>query len=311
MTITHYDLIGDIHGQADKLINLLQKLGYHQQAGVYQKKYHQVIFVGDFIDRGLQEKQVLTIVRAMILAGHAQAVMGNHEFNAICYHTRDKKGNFLRPQNINHTRQHQQFLNEYPYNSVEANEIINWFRTLPLFLELDGFRVIHACWDENLIEQIKPLLDKNNCLKPEQYLLSCQKDSFFYHAVETLLKGPELTLPNEDIFTDKEGTVRHKVRVQWWKKKLLTYQQAAVGSKQSRKKLADTPLLNNNIPLYPDNAIPVFFGHYWFSGVPEIASDNAICLDYSAATTGALVGYRLNNSKIIPLNNQNFYQSED
>lgn len=310
MTITHYDLIGDIHGQADKLINLLQKLGYQQQTGVYQQAQHQVIFVGDLIDRGGQEKQVLTIVQAMIKAGHAQAVMGNHEFNAICYHTRDKQGKFLRSQNTNHTQQHQHFLNEYPYNSVETNEMINWFKTLPLFLEFDGFRVVHACWDENLIEQIKPLLDKNNCLKPEQYLLSCQKDSFFYHAIEILLKGPELTLPNEGIFTDKVGTARHKVRVKWWMKKLLTYQQAAVGSKQSRKKLATTPLLKNNIPLYPADAVPVFFGHYWFLGVPKIASDNAICLDYSAATTGALVGYCLNNSKIMPLNNQNFYQSE-
>jgi len=267
--------------------------------------------VGDFIDRGLQEKQVLTIVRAMIATGHAQAVMGNHEFNAICYHTRDKKGNFLRVQNTNHTEQHQQFLDEYPYNSTEANEIINWFKTLPLFLELDGFRVIHACWDEKLIAEIKPLLDKNNCLKPEQYLLSCQKGSFFYHALEILLKGPELTLPNQGIFTDKEGIVRHKVRVQWWKKNLFSYQQAAVGSKQSQEKIANTPLLKNDIPLYPVDAIPVFFGHYWFSGTPEIASNNAICLDYSAATTGALVAYRLENAKKTPLNKQNFYQSKD
>ena len=179
MNITHYDIIGDIHGQMNKLVNLLHNLGYQSKNGIYQKPHHQAIFVGDFIDRGTDEKKVLDTVRAMINSGHAQAVMGNHEFNAICYHSRDDQGNYLRPHTKSHTRQHQSFLNEYPLSKPETDEIIEWFKTLPLFLELDNFRVIHACWDEGLIAQIKPYLTQKNCLKMEHYSLACQKNNFF------------------------------------------------------------------------------------------------------------------------------------
>lgn len=43
---------------------------------------------------------------------------------------------------------------------------------------------------------------------------------------------------------------------------------------------------------YPVGDKPVFFGHYWMSGEPELQSVNALCLDYSAGTVGPLVTYR-------------------
>jgi hypothetical protein len=42
---------------------------------------------------------------------------------------------------------------------------------------------------------------------------------------------------------------------------------------------------------YPIDDKPVFFGHYWMSGEPELQSANALCLDYSAGTDGPLVTY--------------------
>jgi hypothetical protein len=293
MTITHYDIIGDIHGRAVKLLNLLKKLGYQRINGVYQQAGHQVIFVGDFIDRGTEEKIVLDIVRNMIENGHALAVMGNHEFNAICYHTPNGNGGYLRSHNYEHTQQHQAFLNEYPLESTEAAEILAWFKTLPLFLEMAGFRVIHACWDEKTIAKIKPLLDKNFCLKPEHYHQASERGSFFYHAIETLLKGPELTLPNFSLLTDKDGTPRHKVRIKWWENNLRTYKQAAVVSEQGKEKLPNSRIpTSENLISYPNDAPPVFFGHYWFTGQPRVISQNIACLDYSAARTGQLVAYR-------------------
>ena len=61
-----YDLIGDIHGHADELEQLLGMLGYRRQQGVYGHPERQVIFVGDFIDRGPQIREVLEIVRPMV-----------------------------------------------------------------------------------------------------------------------------------------------------------------------------------------------------------------------------------------------------
>jgi hypothetical protein len=84
-----YDVIGDIHGQADKLEALLRVLGYRNGAGVWRHSGRQAIFVGDFIDRGPAQIRSVNIVRRMTDAGAAHAVMGDHELNAIAWHTPD------------------------------------------------------------------------------------------------------------------------------------------------------------------------------------------------------------------------------
>jgi len=47
-----YDIIGDIHGHADELRALLNKLGYTESKGTYSCHGRKVIFVGDYFDRG-------------------------------------------------------------------------------------------------------------------------------------------------------------------------------------------------------------------------------------------------------------------
>ena len=89
MKSAYYDIIGDIHGYADKLHDLLEKLGYEKTAGVFGHPTRKVIFLGDFIDRGPQQKQVLDTAMAMVHNHQALAVMGNHELNALAYHTLD------------------------------------------------------------------------------------------------------------------------------------------------------------------------------------------------------------------------------
>ena len=68
------------------------KLEYEVVDGVFRHPERQMIFVGDFIDRGPQQREVLRIARSMCEAGTARAVMGNHEFNAIGWVTQNKDG---------------------------------------------------------------------------------------------------------------------------------------------------------------------------------------------------------------------------
>lgn len=82
-----WDIIGDNHGQAAKLEGLLAKLGYHETGGVYRHPDRRILFLGDYIDRGPSVRRVLQIVRAMVEAGEAVALAGNHEVNAVHYHT--------------------------------------------------------------------------------------------------------------------------------------------------------------------------------------------------------------------------------
>lgn len=297
----NYDIIGDIHGQANKLIALLDKLGYKKQQGIYQQEGHQAVFVGDFVDRGEQQKKVISIVRPMIDTGKALAVMGNHEFNAICYHSFKKESNdqYLREHNEKNTDQHEAFLNEYPVGHVETNEVINWFKTLPLYLELeDEFRVIHACWDKNIIDDIraKGYLNNDNSLKTEFFPQAAQKGHELYEAIEILLKGKEINLPSGESFQDKDGNVRNEIRIKWWQSDLKTYQQASVLKIDSLITQDDILLPDGTKVLgYPKDEIPVFFGHYWFTGEVQAISHNVACLDFSAATTGPLIAYRWQN----------------
>jgi hypothetical protein len=90
----------------------------------------------------------------MIDFGAVLSVMGNHELNALTYHTADphKPGEHLRPRNGETLRQ------------IPAGELasyLDWFRTLPLWLDFDGLRVVHACWDDTHMAKIsRPLADE-------------------------------------------------------------------------------------------------------------------------------------------------------
>lgn len=111
---TPLDVIGDIHGQYDKLTALLEHMGYRHRGGAYSHPSRTVVFVGDLIDRGPKQVETVELVRAMIQAGSARCILGNHEFNAIAWVTPDPDapGEYLRshgkPGNFG---QHQAFLN--------------------------------------------------------------------------------------------------------------------------------------------------------------------------------------------------------
>ena len=76
-----------MHGCADKLVGLLRRLGYRESDGAWRRTVRQVVFVGDLIDRGIQQRDSVCIARSMVEAGAAQIVLGNHEFNAVAYST--------------------------------------------------------------------------------------------------------------------------------------------------------------------------------------------------------------------------------
>jgi len=173
-----YDLIGDIHGEAPTLKALLQKLGYSETtSGFSHDKGRTAIFVGDLVDRGLWQREVISIVRKMVEAGNAIALMGNHELNAIGFSiaTADGKG-FLRPHSSKNREQHQKFLDEFPFGSSKYKEVIAWFKTLPMCFETTDFRAIHACYDTRQLKVISDHLG-------EEYLIN---DKFLVEALDYL-----------------------------------------------------------------------------------------------------------------------------
>ncbi len=295
-----YHIIPDIHGQADKLDGLLKHLGWRKNPSgwIGPSPEQCIMFLGDFIDRGPENRRVIDTVRSLIDAGKAFAVMGNHEFNAIHYHTQrrpigttenDSTANFLRCHSDKNERQHQTFLNEFPVGARETHEIIEWMTTLPLFLEVDGFRAVHACWAQDSIEFVGSKLPG---AKIELEML--QQDHWgsgdLWDAMQVLTSGVELELPEGHQFLDKDGNPRNQVRLGWWLKDANTWEEIAQ-SVPDRGKLPKDRLPKTVKAFQYREEVPVFFGHYWLTGVPEKEAEYALCLDYSAGLDGPLIAY--------------------
>ena len=286
-----FDFIGDIHGHHGKLVSLLDKLGYRPAGGSRRHPAgRRVVFLGDFIDRGPAARAVLHTVRGMVEAGEALAVMGNHEYNAICYATPDGAGGFLRPRVGKNIEQHAPTLRDFAGRDREWSEWIEWFKRLPLFLDCGGFRAVHACWDERAVSLLRGV----SLADPEILRESRRSGSPVKRAVDHCLSGPELRLPEGRWFVDKEGVRRPNIRARWWDvRRDETYGEVCMPESFD----CPVPLRADHfarLPSYASDAPPACFGHYWLSETwpRQPLRHNLVCLDYSAGRGGPLVACR-------------------
>jgi protein phosphatase len=75
-----FDIIGDVHGCYDELVELLERLGYAVTArGAHHPGGRRAIFVGDLVDRGPRIVDVLRLVMTMVVSGDALCLPGNHD----------------------------------------------------------------------------------------------------------------------------------------------------------------------------------------------------------------------------------------
>ncbi len=298
-----YDIIGDVHGQAGKLKKLLRRLGYAERNGAWRHSdpRRTAVFVGDYIDRGPEQVETIEIVRGMVGAGTARAIMGNHELNAIGFVTRvpgGASGEFFRKHTPENVHQHAEFLKQVREGSTRHKEYIDWFETLPAYLDLGGIRVVHAWWHPPHVAVSSssgggpgsPTSVSGNAYK---------RDTAALKAVKEMSKGLEVDLPAGYTYTDKDGVVRNNIRVKWWDAAVATYAQAVIGP---ANEIANVPAiaLPEGVPIGFDSNVPVFIGHYWFKGVPAPLNDRLACVDYSAAIGDRpLVGYRWDGENVL------------
>lgn len=297
-----YDLIGDVHGCAHTLGALLEKLDYSKVNGVYQHRSRQAIFVGDIVDRGPRVREALHLVRDMVERGSAQIVMGNHEYDALCYCTRARPGSaqtYLREHTPRHNRMIAETLEQFANHDHEWNEFLEWFYTIPLFLELEGFRVVHACWDGTLIEQFKEQYGGNRL--DEDFLhASVVKSSFAGKVMDRLVRGTAMPLPDNRVMVGRDGLPRSFFRTRFWANAPETYGDVVFQPDPLPQDIAEqrlSPKERRRLLSYPPTEPPVFFGHYWMTGTPKPLRHNLACLDYSAVKYGKLVAYRMDGEE--------------
>jgi hypothetical protein len=281
-----YDVVGDVHGSAAALERLLHHMGYQAVGSSFRHPQRQLIFVGDLIDRGPQQRRVLEIARSMVAAGAARAVLGNHEFNAIAYFTHhpSRPHEHLRHHTEKHINQHAAFLQQIGNGSADHADLVAWFATLPLWLDLGDIRVVHACWDA---EAMVGLGDAN--VSSDLMVAASTRGTDAYRWVEHLCKGPELRLPDGAEFLDKDGNLRTEARFRWWDPRPPNFRHSC--DTPALVELPDRVVEHPPVAPYTDT-VPVVFGHYWRTWPHLDSTENTACVDYSAVLGGPLVAYR-------------------
>lgn len=111
--------IGDVHGCAQSLTELLAKLPADSK----------IVFIGDVINRGPQSLETLRIIQR--LGDRAVSLLGNHELHMLAVyagqremHRRDTIGEILA--------------------APDVCELMDWLRTWPMALETKGVLCVHA-----------------------------------------------------------------------------------------------------------------------------------------------------------------------
>ncbi|MFI8383070.1 metallophosphoesterase [Pseudomonas sp. NPDC079086] len=293
-----YDLIGDIHGCAKTLEHLLSNLGYRQQGGVWCHPQRMAIFLGDLVDRGPRIREALHLVRDMVVAGQALCIMGNHEFNALAWSTPAAPGSgrqFVREHTPRHARLIKETLEQFDAYPAEWQGFLDWFYELPLFIDAGHFRVVHACWDDSLIEPLRAQF-ADGCIDEHFLQAAAVHGSFANTALDRLLRGTDMRLPHGMTLTSDDGFTRAHFRTKFWEEDPQTYGDIVFQPDALPELAAQMPLSEmqkTELLKYGADQPLLFVGHYWRSGKPAPIRNNLACLDYSAVLNGKLVAYRL------------------
>lgn len=146
---TSLDIVGDIHGELDALTALLAAAGY--DAAGRHPEGRTLVFVGDLVDRGPDSPGVVALVRELVFARRAVAILGNHELNLL--RNERKHGNdwFWNEGSKRDT----------PFapcavltSDDERRDMLDFFASLPLLLSRPDLRVTHAAWHAPSVEYL-------------------------------------------------------------------------------------------------------------------------------------------------------------
>lgn len=215
------DIVADVHGEIDALRALLHYLGYRD--GVHPEG-RRLVFLGDLTDRGPDSPAVIDLVESLLSRGLAQCVMGNHELNLLLGKERHGNSWFYAKREV--LDRSGQVVTQQLADEAMRRRTLGLFASLPLVLEREDLRVVHAAWHHNAVEEVRnqsdavavfhrferaidEKLDRLAITDEVERNLVLQNDN----PVKRLTSGPE-----ERVATPfyAGGKMRHEGRVAWW-----------------------------------------------------------------------------------------------
>ncbi len=213
------DVIGDVHGEIDALRQLLRHLGYDDD-GVHPTG-RRLVFVGDLVNRGPNSPAVVEWVRHLVQFQRAHCLLGNHELNILIGVKRPVSQWFYGESRMDDTGQ--------PIPQTLADESMRyqmrqWFQTLPVALVRYDLRIVHACWDADMIELAKGQGDVRKLFESsrrqiESELDGCEDEVERYLAHRNRNPVLRLTagfLERSDSRSQETGKMRFTQQRPWW-----------------------------------------------------------------------------------------------
>lgn len=248
------DIVGDVHGEINALRSLLHHLGYGDDGN--HPANRRLVFVGDLTDRGPDSPAVVDLVEGLVKSERAQCVLGNHDLNILLgAHKHDNRWFFGEEWNLDPSGE------PHPARMADTGiqrRVLGFFKSLPLALERDGLRVVHACWDDDVVNLARRADDAVALYKQHAAIISDWHDRSNLdenirelerqnlNPVKVLSSGKERHTDNT---FEAGGKPRNTERVKWWED-------------------------------YSDPEICVF-GHYSLSRYETDSFGNAVCVDFA------------------------------
>jgi serine/threonine protein phosphatase 1 len=130
-------IIGDIHGCLDLLNRLVEKLKWNPQKD-------QLIFLGDYIDRGQDSKGVIDYILALrCCSTNVHCLMGNHEALFLAYLTGRQHELFYANGGLTTLESYYRCNLDWGDDLIPPKHM-EFFKSLLTFLELPDYYVVHA-----------------------------------------------------------------------------------------------------------------------------------------------------------------------
>lgn len=298
------DIVGDVHGELDALYALLDVLGYRDDGS--HPDGRSLVFVGDLCDRGPDSPGVIRYVSDLVSDGRAQCVLGNHELNLLRGSPKPANGWFFAED---HDRAAGKFVHSRQATATERESFLEFLASLPLALEREDLRVVHAAWHGDSLASLRQQLPVRSVLEVyREHAAASERwaeETRLRHEAQQEYRDWGRHLADESIQVpllaaigamDEQFQMSNPVRV----------------PTSGVERVADEPFfasgkwrMVDRVPWWHDYAddVPVIFGHYWrwsspggaaqfsrgerdlFAGVAHNAwlgpRRNAFCVDFS------------------------------
>ena len=201
---------------------MLNHLGYGDD-GVHSDGRH-LVFLGDLIDRGPDSPAVVELVARFVDAGNAQCIMGNHELNIL--RNERKRGNRWFFGENEALSKSGPITPQKLADEDTKEQILRFCRPLPLVLERDDLRIVHACWQKDMIAIAGKSRDALTLYKCYQKVIDGRLSQIVAvddiernlryqneNPAKVLTSGIEM---RADSPFEANGELRFEARVPWW-----------------------------------------------------------------------------------------------